>query len=198
MITVVSIWLFGFVFSVPGLLSIKLDESVDGSHACGSNWNEHESNIFLLIKFIFIYIIPILIILFSSTKLLIFLRDSKKLVYLGQKFKASHQESKNPNHSQNKVKLFRNKKNNVQKRAVKMVLSIVVLFITQWTPIWMFEMFSSKHTHYLQIINVMTTVLSHSISISNPLIYIILSHKFLIFDYLRKCFKCNTQRPVIV
>lgn len=79
-----------------------------------------------------------------------------------------------------------------------MVLSIVVLFITQWTPIWMFEMFSSKHTHYLQIINVMTTVLSHSNSISNPLIYIILSHKFLIFDYLRKCFKRNTQRPVIV
>ena len=198
-IAMALVWIAGVLFSMPGLLSIKLHKSIDGSYMCSSSWSEKKANNFLLIKFFFIFVIPIFIITVSSVKILIFLRDSRRLLNLGQTstvIRYSHSNNNIPN-GQETVKILKLRKNNVQKKATKIVFLIVILFLIQWTPIWTIEMFSFKHSHYIQMFNIMTTVLSHSNSISNPLIYIIFSHKFPILNYLRKCFK-RLHRPIIL
>ena len=201
-ITMISIWLLGFMFSLPALFSLTLDESIDGSYACGSKWGEEQANYFFLIKFIFIFIIPLAIILVSSFKLLLFLKKSKNKLNLSEQYTVVKKHNLGLNRSKNKIKqgrvsIYKHKKRNVQKRAVKMVLSIVVLFVIQWTPIWFCEIFLTNYSQYIQLINIMATVFSHSNSISNPLVYIVLSHKFPFIDFLRRFFKC-AKNPIIV
>ena len=197
-IAMVWIWIAGFIFSLPGLLSIKIDQSVKGAYACGSYWNEHKANKFFIIKFVFIFVIPIFVVLISSVKLLMFLRENRKVLYLSQKSTIiKYTSSNNESGRKEKVSILNSKINDVQKKAVNMILIIVILFLIQWTPIWAFEIVFTQNSEYIQLANIMATVFSHSNSISNPLIYIIFSHKFPIFDCLKKLFSCS-QRPIVV
>ena len=193
-ILMVLVWLIGIVYSLPGLLSIKLDQSFDGSYACGSKWNEQENNKFFIREFIFLFFIPFTIIFVSSTKLVLFLKNSNANFNAKYTHTSVSNESKDLENSRSALK---QKKNNVQKKAIKMLLAIVVLFIIQWSPIWLFEFFTTKHSKYLQLINLMATIFSHSNSISNPIIYIILSHNFPFIVYLKRCFESN-RYPIVV
>ena len=186
------IWLLGIIFSWPGLFSIKLDQSFDGSFACSSKWNEEESNNFFVKEFMFLFFIPFTIIYLSSAKLILFLRNSNENLNSKYTQTSISVESR----AQENVKKVIKQKNNVQKKVVKMLLAIAVLFVIQWTPIWIFEFFVIKESEYHQFITILATLFSHSNSISNPIIYVILSHKFPFIDYLRRCFK--TKKDLIV
>ena len=73
-----------------------------------------------------IFIIPFSIIFISSIKLIIFLR------------KNSFNKRKDKNESE---KSFILKANPVHQKAIKIVLSIVFMFIIQWLPLWTGNLF---------------------------------------------------------
>ena len=74
-----SVWLFAFIFSLPIVVSIELVQLVDNSYMCETNWTDVTMNSFFSIKFVFIFILPFAIILFTSVKLLVFIAKQKNV-----------------------------------------------------------------------------------------------------------------------
>ena len=72
------IWLFAFMFSLPLVFSFEPSISADGSSSCASSWTEQTVTAFFATKYLFIFIVPFIIILVSSIKLVSFLVKWKK------------------------------------------------------------------------------------------------------------------------
>ena len=69
----------------------------------------------------------------------------------------------------------------IRNKASRLVLFIVLLFLIQWIPLWIFHLFneiSSIHYNYIHLISIIVTVLSYSNSVTNPIIYMLLTYKF--------------------
>ena len=101
------------------------------------------------------------------------------------------QESSQNQQKNQMVRIRLNKKakrSKIREKAIKIVLSIVLLFFIQWAPLWLFELYKAMTTNdYIEnihLINTIITMISYSNSISNPLLYIILTHKFRIIPLL--------------
>lgn len=78
--------------------------------------------------------------------------------------------------------------NSIRKKAIRLVLSIVFIFLIQWSPLWVFQffnLFSSIRTENVHFINIFVSTLSYSNTIVNPLLYMLLTYNF------RKYFKNN-------
>jgi hypothetical protein len=142
--SVMIIWIFAFLFSLPIVLSIDLVELVDDSFSCETTWNEVEMNSFFLIKFIVIFILPFTVILYSSIRLLIFLNEQKNsYVCQAPNIQLNDLAINNLNETTRKIKNDETKPLNLVKKlksqsqivkikAIKIVLSIVLLFFLQW------------------------------------------------------------------
>lgn len=86
------------------------------------------------------------------------------------------QESKKKN-----LNLSQKRSKTIRLKAIKIVLSIVLLFFLQWTPLWVFELYRTLCNDYIEnihLINSIITLISYSNSISNPLLYIFLTVSF--------------------
>lgn len=120
------IWLIGIILSIPLLINISLAKSKDNTYTCILNFDEDKKSVLFIIKFILIFLIPFAVILFCSIKLISFLKNktpvsvkfSKKRVHNGQTI----------------VVLQSNQSHH--KKAIKIVLSIVFMFIIEWLPLW--------------------------------------------------------------
>ena len=115
------IWLIGIIFSLPLLLNIYLGKSMDDTYTCELNIDETKQDIILILRFFLIFILPFSIILTSSVKLILFL---KKNSFLTRRRSNSNEKESN------------SKANSVHQKAIKIVLSIVLMFIIQWLPLW--------------------------------------------------------------
>ena len=115
------IWLIGIIFSLPLLLNIYLGKSMDDTYTCELNIDETKQDIILILRFFLIFILPFSIILTSSVKLIFFLKKNSFLTRTGSK---SNEKESN------------SKANSVHQKAIKIVLSIVFMFIIQWLPLW--------------------------------------------------------------
>jgi uncharacterized membrane protein (Fun14 family) len=118
------IWLIGIIFSLPLLLNIYLGKSMDDTYTCELNIDETKQDIILILRFFLIFILPFSIILTSSVKLILFLKKNSFLTRTGSK--SNEKESKS----------LILKANPVHQKAIKIVLSIVFMFIIQWLPLW--------------------------------------------------------------
>ncbi|CAF0892913.1 unnamed protein product [Brachionus calyciflorus] len=72
---------------------------------------------------------------------------------------------------------------NVRRKATRLVLIILLLFIAQWSPFWIFQIFmllSSQTTRIenIQFINVAVSSLSYSNTVANPALYMLLTYNF--------------------
>ena len=279
------IWLFAILFSFPMIVSIELVVIPNRTvTSCGSNWSEYTINIFFLLKFLFIFIIPLLVIGFSSVRLLIFLkswksknikkkikltktRDSvviyercslvnlkKKNIEFSKTTKTSNLNSKenkdmnmnrkkpcsiyvesryssteNQESISNKENTKITKKNStclnfiqisnkkyfkfcccfinvkinyslknmvdeifttkphssltltIRKKAIRLVLAIVLMFFIQWIPIWIFQLYialSNNEIKYIRTINIVITIISYLNSVANPALYMLLTYNF--------------------
>lgn len=161
LIYLMLIWLLAFLFTLPIILSVELI-SFDDVNSCDSNWTEATFNSFFVIKFFVAFIIPSTIILFSSIKLVTFLIKSKKMSNLKSKDSEdiklvdinSEYSSKNINSKllDSSTRLKRTLKkpipnqisNGIKKKAIKIVLSIVLLFFIQFGPLWVLIYFFSS------------------------------------------------------
>ena len=153
----------------------------------------------------------------SSIKLLIFLKNWKKTIFRLNKttnynsFSALNSEAirlennktesiegKDKSKRKENLKTRNKKSKGVRMKAIKIVLSIVLLFFVQWTPLWIFELYKSVKNGYIEnihLINSIISLASYSNSISNPLLYIMITVSFRdflseIYKFLRsKCFQ---------
>jgi uncharacterized membrane protein (Fun14 family) len=115
------IWLIGIIFSLPLLLNIYLGKSMDDTYTCELNIDETKQDIILILRFFLIFILPFSIILTSSVKLIFFLKKNS--------FSTRRKSNSNEKESNSKA-------NSVHQKAIKIVLSIVFMFIIQWLPLW--------------------------------------------------------------
>jgi len=123
------IWFIGIIFSLPLILNIHLGKSAEDNYTCELNIDETKKNILFIAKFIFIFLMPFTIILFSSVKLILFLKNKKKN-------SVSLKFSKRKSLQGEKILIVKTNGRNHHKKAIKIVLSIVFMFIIQWLPLW--------------------------------------------------------------
>lgn len=95
--------------------------------------------------------------------------------------------------------------NSIRRKAVRMVLVIILLFLIQWTPFWIFQifnLFSTAKIEYIQLINMIVSTLSYSNTVANPVLYMLLTYNFK--EYVKSgclkaplenfCFQGNKKR----
>lgn len=196
----ISVWIFAFLFSLPMILSIELRESMNNSHTCDTNWTQFTLNVFFAIKFTFIFIIPFSVILISSIKLLLFLKKWRRLAKPVPRIISLLKPTKN----EDKISELRvtrvstttpvvRIKKDIRKKAIQIVLSIVFLFLVQWTPLWIAELNKAlttdmsttfedeENVHKIQslhLINIVITLISYTNSLSNPMLYMFMTFSF--------------------
>ena len=122
------IWLIGVLISLPLLNHIKLSKAKNHTYSCELDINENKHNIIIILRFILIFLIPFTIILISSIKLIVFLRK-KTTASMILKEKTSITSRK-----KSLIVVSSNKYNQIQRKAIKIVLSIVLMFLIQWLP----------------------------------------------------------------
>ncbi len=97
-----------------------------------------------------------------------------------------------------KSKLENKKSKVIRLKAIKIVLSIVFLFFIQWTPLWVFEIYKLDNSSSIEdahLVNSIVSLVTYSNSISNPLLYILITVSFqnFLLEIYRfigsKCFK---------
>jgi hypothetical protein len=66
-------------------------------------------------------------------------------------------------------------------KASRLVLAIVVLFLIQWSPLWIFQLvtlFSKEPIKNIQLINLLISTLSYSNTVANPVMYMLITYNF--------------------
>ena len=87
-------------------------------------------------------------------------------------------------------KKSKNQRNLIRRKAIILVQMIVLLFFIQWIPLWVFQLiieFSEKSIKHAEKINLITTILSYSNTVSNPVLYMFFTYNFK--DFFRQIFK---------
>lgn len=174
-ISLIIIWTVGLVLPYPFIFYTFLYEQTNTSHrnltspmlTCRSVLSEQTLLIYEIILYIIAFLIPYLIIVIFSLKLLRFLRR-----WLNQKQKLT--------------RLSLTKK---RTRGVKLVLCIVLSFLMCYTPFWIFKFYTSflldetirrrpLLRYFLTYAHQLVVLLSHVEGILNPLFFIVLTEHF--------------------
>ena len=185
------LWSLSVVFSLPMVLSIQINSS-----SCDTNWNDFELNVYFTIKYLFSFIIPFMIISYSSLRLLLYLkecnRNSQRRLHrtLNRKVCEPNEQSDEKtfsnqiNTSQSVRVRHKTKSYSIRHKAIRIVLSIVILFFIQWTPLWLTELLKALPTGFIgfdlniNFFNLVATIISYSNALMNPLLYIFLTYPF--------------------
>lgn len=229
-------WSIAFVFTFPFVLSVYSHKN-GTSNSCQSLWDEKSIKIYFFLKFFLIFLIPYIIIIISSTKILLFLNEWKKrirktnegsrkslaslIIKSNSTFLNSISLSRLASHSvdtrltdissieldknlaKHSTKSSDHKKNylngayltSVRKKAVRLVLAIIFVFLIQWLPFWIFQffiLFSSFNIRNVHFLNLNVSTLSYSNTVLNPLIYMLLTYKFKNY-FKNKCINAQSN-----
>lgn len=68
------IWIFAICFTLPMIFSIKKENTTE----CESVWNEHQINLYFMLKFVFIFFLPFAVIMYCSVSIIKFLKRWRK------------------------------------------------------------------------------------------------------------------------
>ncbi|CAF1102430.1 unnamed protein product, partial [Brachionus calyciflorus] len=77
--------------------------------------------------------------------------------------------------------------NSIRRKAIRLVLVIIFLFLLQWSPFWIFQafvLFSTRMYENIQIINMIVSTLSYSNTVANPALYMLFTYNFK--EYINK------------
>jgi hypothetical protein len=83
----------------------------------------------------------------------------------------------------------------VRYKASRLVMVIVILFLVQWSPLWIFQLvtlFSKEPIKNIQLINLFISTLSYSNTVANPTLFIFFTLNFK--KYLNNFFNKNVVR----
>jgi len=172
------IWSIGILFSLPLLFHIEFGKEIDDDkYSCGLYIDDSKYFILLSIRFVLIFLLPFTIILISSIKLILYVKKNNSVL-----------KSKRTLISERKKTTIRAKNKRIKQKAIKIVLSIVLMFLIQWLPyrICIYMFFKIISIKYVNHITIITTIISFTNSFSNPLLYIFLTNKFSMIQNLRR------------
>jgi hypothetical protein len=118
------IWSIGILFSLPLLFHIEFGKEIDDDkYSCGLYIDDSKYFILLSIRFVLIFLLPFTIILISSIKLILYVKKNNSVL-----------KSKRTLISERKKTTIRAKNKRIKQKAIKIVLSIVLMFLIQWLP----------------------------------------------------------------
>ncbi|CAF0924664.1 unnamed protein product [Brachionus calyciflorus] len=92
--------------------------------------------------------------------------------------------------AQNKSIIKNKYLNSIRRKAVRLVLVIVLLFVIQWSPFWIFQiliLFSTSNIRHIRSINMVVSTLTYSNTVANPALYMLLTYNFK--EYLQKALR---------
>nr|QVK46038.1 G protein-coupled receptor [Proales similis] len=260
-----SSWTLALAFTLPLVLSLQVEQSSPSMQTCHTSWQESHIQLYFVLKLLFVFILPFIIVLMCSIRMILFLtkwkwsrlQQRRTLASLASidvsrpsnrstlvpsivelepsqaliSFTRSNNESsaqsarrtsallgpslfslssaainsaKNVNTEASSTfqreadqqqwrfqsfvsTFFLNDTddgsiaNQACAKAVRLVFTIVVFFILQWTPLWSFQlysMFSSGHIENIQTINILVSTASYTNTVANPVIYILSTSAF--------------------
>ena len=127
-IYITIIWLISIFFSLTLSNHIELRKFSDYIYSCELNINENNHDILLILRFVLIFLIPFIIILVCSIKLIVFIKKKKTLNTIV--IKNTNITEKNGS----RVLITIKQSNPKKRKSIKIVLSIVFMFAVQWLP----------------------------------------------------------------
>lgn len=71
----------------------------------------------------------------------------------------------------------------VKRKAIRLVLIIILSFFIQWTPLWLFHTLMlyidiNISLEYLHLTNIIVSILAYSNSVANPTLYMLVTYNF--------------------
>lgn len=170
------VWFTSFAFYAPIVSSIDAVVTSSNDITCETNWSQTELNSYFTIKFLFSFIIPFTLIFYSSLKIVLCLKQCNAISRNHNLITEAQMSENYKTFHSNKTKIFLK-----GHKAIKIVLSIVVLFFIQWTPLWLFEFYKAFQTNdfisNVHLINSIVSLVSYTNSITNPLLYVCFTHR---------------------
>ena len=160
-IYLIIIWLVSFFFYLPYILSLELHQLFEESiFICESNWSMFKLNIFFLIKLIFGFIIPFILVLIIAIRLLVYIKCSKFSSKLNQT-----EETALNNENINKV-AFKDYK------TIKIALTIMIMFFSRFILIWILELLQTSFDSSINVyLNVTIFFIQYINAVINPIFY---------------------------
>jgi hypothetical protein len=160
-IYLIIIWLVSFFFYLPYILSLELHQLFDEKiYICESNWSMFKLNIFFLIKLIFGFIIPFILVLIIAIRLLVYIKCSKFSSKLNQT-----EETALNNENINKV-AFKDYK------TIKIALTIMIMFFSRFILIWILELLQTSFDSSINVyLNVTIFFIQYINAVINPIFY---------------------------
>lgn len=100
--------------------------------------------------------------------------------------KATIESSLNRNRRISSVLLRPSYFDTVQDKVTRLVMTIVLVFLIQWSPLWLFQFFLTFNSDdyaipNIQLINLIINIVSYSNTCVNPILFLFLSHNFKFF-----------------
>jgi hypothetical protein len=160
-IYLITIWLVSIFFYLPYILSLELHQLFEESiFICESNWSMFKLNFFFLIKLIFGFIIPFILVLIIAVRLLVYIKCSKFSSKLNQT-----EETALNNENINKV-AFKDYK------TIKIALTIMIMFFSRFILIWILELLQTSFDSSINVyLNVTIFFIQYINAVINPIFY---------------------------
>ena len=198
LIYLLATWLLSALFIMPFIFSLKQDWLAhEEKHMCYTEWSERQINIFFSLRFVAIFAVPYIIISIFSIKLLRFLSDWNKRLQARSIETISLRRIELNNMNVTSLHLAPvliahkpsyNKK--IHNKSTRSVLIIMILFCIQWLPFWIVQILinlTGGHKSLLHMLVQVTICITYTNSISNPVLYMLMSSNFQ--KFCKKIFK---------
>ncbi|CAO1434913.1 unnamed protein product [Diamesa serratosioi] len=187
---IVFIWLVGFIFDLPELFVLhtttkKLRFDIELFTQCATTWNHDKEKTFYIIKLIFLYVCPLLLMTIAYFQIVRVLWRSdtipghreistqKESCYRSRQPNALHYESNSTTINQLRAR----------RKASKMLVIVVLIFAASYFPVHLLNILRYSYTgvdqsEVISVLFLFSHWLCYANSAINPVIYNFMSGKF--------------------
>jgi hypothetical protein len=152
-------WILALLFSLPKTLAI--DKKTATLNDYELKWHEPSQRMFFCFELLIAFVLPFIVIMVFSIKILIFVERWPK----------------NSNSFQRIIR----------RRTKIFIITVVITFLITWLPFWLFQIydhFFEEDTIHIQTWNKIVLLINYSNGVINPLLYMFLTNNFR--DYFEK------------
>lgn len=205
-LNIIILWVISVLFSLPKTFSIVLVyDSESKIYRCYSMVDDNQEKIYWVLKLLAAFIIPYIFLIISSILLIRVLHEwwqkssnlfnssafyTEKSLLLNKIDTTSQTGSIKTKNLDNVCKNRRAFK--IKRKATRVVLAIVYIFLCTWLPIWLFQItiaFSNDENLFFRLMNNVTLIMTYLTGVFNPLVLIIFTENFQDFiSNLKSCF----------
>ncbi|XP_073962534.1 orexin/Hypocretin receptor type 1-like [Choristoneura fumiferana] len=183
---ILVIWTISLIFNCPDLIvmttmtKVPLRFNLQYLVQCASTWSEKNDLVWYIVKAVFVYLIPLLLITVAYHQIAHVLWHSKTIPGRAETVKLTPSE-------QTQLRSRR--------KAAKMLVAVVIMFAVCYLPVHLLSILTysmdMKQNDQMTLFGLVSHVLCYANSAINPLIYNFMCGKFR--REFRKLFCCSTQ-----